>query len=264
MTVRAQPSPTRSVPRWVLPVATTAGLVLLVQLAVGVGVLPRSYVPPPSVIVGELAALVTEASTWNLVGSTIVAWATSLAVAIVLGTFGGVLFGSVRAVQAVLMPVIEFLRPIPSIAMIPLVVLTIGGGREGEVFLAGYAAFWQMLVAAVYATGSVDPVARDTAKAYGFSLPQRIAWVTLPSMLPGLLTGVRIASATALIITITSEILIGAPGLGQGLNLARSGGNLPRMYAYVVAIGLVGLVLNSGLSALSRRLLHWHPSGRSR
>ena len=245
-----------------LPAAVALGLLLLLQLLTVTDVLPRTYLPPPTEVLGTLGRLLTGATLWSDIGSTVIGWGISLAIAVALGTVVGLLLGNLPAVQALLTPVIEFLRPIPSIALIPLVILTIGGGRNGEVFLATYAAVWQMLVAAIYATGTVDPVARQTAQAFGFSRLHTIRWVTLPSMLPGLVTGVRIASATALIITVTSEILIGVPGLGHGLNLARNAGDLERMYAYIVVIGVVGLVINIVFTAVSRRFLGWKEAGR--
>ncbi|QDB80714.1 ABC transporter permease subunit [Georgenia wutianyii] len=240
-----------------LPAAVVLGLLALAQVLSVTDVLPRRYAPPPTEVLAALGRLLAGPALWADIGATLVGWAVSLAIAVLVGTAVGLLLGSVRPVRWLLTPVVEFLRPIPSIALIPLVVLTLGRGREGEVFLAAYAAVWQMLVAAIYATSAVDPVARDTARAFGFSRLHTIRWVTLPAMVPGLVTGVRIASATALIITVTSEILLGVPGLGEGLNLARNAGDLTRMYAYVVVIGVVGLGINTAFTALTRRFLTW-------
>lgn len=245
-----------------LPAAVVLGLLALVQLLTVTDVLPRTYFPPPTEVLGALARLLGSSALWSDIGSTLVGWSLALGIAVVLGTAVGILLGSLPPLQWLLNPVIEFLRPIPSIALIPLVILTLGGGRTGEVFLATYAAVWQMLVAAIYAAAAVDPVARDTARAFGFSRTQSIRWLTLPAMLPGLVTGVRIASATALIITVTSEILIGVEGLGRGLNLARNAADVERMYAYIVVIGVVGLLINTVFTVVSRRLLAWQGARR--
>ncbi|PFG39662.1 ABC-type nitrate/sulfonate/bicarbonate transport system permease component [Georgenia soli] len=245
-----------------LPLGVVLGFLVLVQLLSVTGVLPRADFPPPTEVAAALGQLLTTPALWTDVAQTLGGWAVSLVIAVVLGTALGVVLGRVRVVQALFTPVIEFLRPIPSIALIPLVILTIGGGKPGEIFLAAYAAVWQMLVAAIYAVGSVDPVAAETARAFSFSRRDTLRWLTLPSMLPGLVTGVRIASATALIIVITSEILIGVPGLGSGLNLARNAAAVDRMYAYIVVIGLVGYGLNAAIRAVERRVIGWHPSVR--
>jgi len=245
-----------------LPLGVVLGFLLLWQILAVTEILPPEDFPPPTQVAVALGQLLITPALWADVGSTLAGWAVSLAIAVVLGTAVGVVLGRVPAVQALFTPVIEFLRPIPSIALIPLVILTIGGGKPGEIFLAAYAAVWQMLVAAIYAVGSVDPVTAETARAFSFSRRDTLRWLTLPSMLPGLVTGVRIASATSLIIVITSEILIGVPGLGAGLNPARNAAALDRMYAYIVVIGLVGYGLNAAIRAAERRVISWHPSVR--
>src|SRR5919206_588807 len=72
----------------------------------------------------------------------------------------------------------------------------------------------------------VDPVATDTARSFGFSRTQRLFRVTLPSAVPYIATGLRIASAVSLILTVTAELVIGSPGLGRSINVARSGGDV--------------------------------------
>ena len=84
----------------------------------------------------------------------------------------------------------------------------------------------------------------------------------MPSAVPYIATGIRIASAVALILAVTAELVIGASGLGREINVARSGNNLPVMYALIVATGLLGWLLNLTTTAGERRVLHWHPSQR--
>jgi len=157
---------------------------------------------------------------------------------------------------------IEFLRPVPSVALIPLAILIYGTGMETKVFLAAFAAFWQLLVQVLYGVQDVDPVATDTARSFGFSRAQRLFRVTLPSATPYIATGLRIASAVSLILVVTAELVIGAAGLGQEINLARSGGNVELMYALILATGVLGLVLNTIFVRAERYFLRWHPSQR--
>jgi ABC-type nitrate/sulfonate/bicarbonate transport system permease component len=117
-------------------------------------------------------------------------------------------------------------------------------------------------VATLYGVQDVDPVATDTARSFGFSRTRRLFRVTLPSAIPYIATGFRIASAVALILSVTAELVIGAAGLGRAINLARSGGNEELMYALILATGVLGLVLNQVFVWLERRLLYWHPSQR--
>ena len=175
----------------------------------------------------------------------------------------GLLIGSSRWAYRALRVPIEFLRPIPSVALIPLAVLIYGQGLQSKVFLAAFASFWPLLIQTIYGVQDVDPVATDTARSFGLGRAERIWRVTVPSAVPYIATGIRISSAVALILAVTAELVIGAAGLGREINVARSGGNLDVMYALIVATGLLGWLLNLATSAGERRVLHWHPSQRA-
>jgi ABC-type nitrate/sulfonate/bicarbonate transport system permease component len=159
--------------------------------------------------------------------------------------------------------VIEFLRPIPSVALVPLAVLIYGSGLESKVFLAAFASTWPLLMQTLYGVQDVDPVATDTARSFGFSRPQRMLRVTLPSAVPYIATGVRISAAVALILAVTAELVIGSPGLGREINIARQSEATDIMYALIVATGLIGWLINALFARGERRVLHWHPSQRA-
>jgi ABC-type nitrate/sulfonate/bicarbonate transport system permease component len=196
-------------------------------------------------------------------GGTLSGWAGGLGIATVLGVPLGIAIGSSRTVYRATRTLIEFLRPVPSVALIPVAILVYGAGLESKVFLAAFAAFWQLLVQTVYGVQDVDPVATDTARSFGFSRRERLQRVALPSALPYIATGLRIASSVALILAVTAELVIGSQGLGRQINIARSGGNVELMYALIIATGLLGWLLNGFFLAVERRALHWHESQRS-
>src|SRR5690606_17024948 len=126
-----------------------------------------------------------------------------------------------------------------------------------------YGAFWQILVQVLYGVGDVDTVAMATARSYGFGWWQRVRDVVFPTMLPYLVTGVRLAAAVALILAVTAELVIGgSPGLGREIGLSRDAGLYPSTYALVLATGLLGVVINVGVRVVERRLLSWHQSVR--
>ena len=252
----------RGAARLWLPAVTIVGLLALWELAVRGGLFPERYAPPPTVILVQLLGMLVEPGVWQAVGDTLTGWGISLLISVVAGTVLGTILGRFAAASAFFRPIVEFLRPIPSIAMIPLAVLMIGSGKPTEVFLATYAGLWQMLVAAVAAVDAVDPVGLQTARSFALSRGDQVKYVMLPSMLPRLVTGVRIASSTVLIFCITAELLIGVPGLGAGLGAARGVGDMPRMYAYVVIIGVLGYALSALFKLLETRLLFWHESVR--
>jgi ABC-type nitrate/sulfonate/bicarbonate transport system permease component len=159
--------------------------------------------------------------------------------------------------------VVEFLRPIPSVALIPLAILIWGSGLESKVFLAAFASTWPLLMQTLYGVQDVDPVATDTARSFGLSRPQRFLHVTLPSAGPYIATGIRISAAVSLILAVTAELVIGSPGLGQQINIARQSENVDVMYALIAVTGLLGWGVNVVFTRLERRVLFWHPSQRA-
>ena len=244
------------------PLAAVAALLVLWELVVAVGIVAETNIPPASAALSELVAQLGDGAFWSAVGSTLEGWAAGLGIAVALGVPLGLLIGSSRWAYRALRVPIEFLRPIPSVALIPLAVLIYGQGLQSKVFLAAFASFWPLLIQTIYGVQDVDPVATDTARSFGLGRAERMWRVTVPSAVPYIATGIRISSAVALILAVTAELVIGAAGLGREINVARSGGNLDVMYALIVATGLLGWLLNLATSAGERRVLHWHPSPR--
>jgi len=252
----------RRIPDRALPWLSVLGVLALFELLPRIGVLPSDHFPPISETLSTLFDQLGESRFWEAVGNTLEGWALGLGIAAGLAIPIGIVIGSSRLLYRAARGLIEFLRPIPSVALIPLAILIYGTGLQSKVFLAAFASFWQVLVATLYGVQDVDPVATDTARSFGYSRPQRMLRVTLPSAVPYIATGLRIASAVSLILTVTAELVIGAAGLGRSINLARSGGNEELMYALILATGVIGIALNLAFGLVERRVLHWHPSHR--
>jgi ABC-type nitrate/sulfonate/bicarbonate transport system permease component len=250
------------VPDRLLPWVSVLGVLVLFELAPRIGLLNSRDFPPISQTLSTLADQAVGSDLWTAIGNTLAGWALGLGIAAALAIPLGVVIGSSRLLYRSLRGVIEFLRPVPSVALIPLAILVYGSGLESKVFLAAFAAFWALLVQVLYGVQDVDPVATDTARSFGFSRVQRLYRVTLPSALPYIATGLRIASAVSLILAVTAELVIGSSGLGRSINVARSGGDVKLMYALIMVTGLVGLALNFIFVGAEKRVLHWHPSYR--
>jgi ABC-type nitrate/sulfonate/bicarbonate transport system permease component len=254
--------PSVRVPDWLLPWASVVGVLLLFEILPRIGILPRDHFPPISETLSTLVEQLGESGFWEAVWNTLQGWALGLGIAAALAIPIGIFIGSTRLLYRAFRGVIEFLRPIPSVALIPLAILIYGTGLQSKVFLAAFASFWQLLVATLYGVQDEDPVATDTARSFGFSRLQRLFRVTLPSAIPYIATGLRIASAVSLILVVTAELVIGSAGLGRSINVARSGGNEELMYALIITTGILGVLLNLIFTTAERRVLHWHPSQR--
>ncbi|WP_430298090.1 ABC transporter permease [Sinomonas sp. B1-1] len=266
------PAPRRSRPRagggrrgWTTPVLGVVGILAFLalwELAPASGIIQAKYLPPASEVLAALANDFGLALFWKAVADTMSAWAVGLAIAVVLATVLGLVIGMFPFLRRATNSTIEFLRPIPSVALIPLAVLLFGIKIESTLMLVVYASFWQVLIQVLYGVADVDTVAMNTAKSYGFSWWQRVRDVVFPTVLPYLMTGVRLAASVALILAITAELVIGSPGLGREIALAQSGGAISGMYALILATGLLGVLVNLAARWVERRVLAWHPSIR--
>ncbi|MGO3394130.1 ABC transporter permease [Glutamicibacter arilaitensis] len=232
------------------------------ELVPALGIVEAAYLPPASEVLLTLFADLALTAFWVAVGETMLAWFIGLATAVLLALVLGLVIGMSSFLRRATNSTIEFLRPIPSVALIPLAVLLFGTKIESSLMLIIYACFWQVLIQVLYGVADVDNVAMQTARSYGFSRIQRIRDVIFPTMLPYLMTGIRLGAAVALILAITAELIIGAPGLGKEIQLAQSGGAIAGMYALIVATGLLGVAINLCMRIIEKRVLSWHASVR--
>lgn len=234
----------------------------LIEVLVRTGIVPQQFFPPPTIMLFTLAGQLADTEFWASLWDTLWTWAASLAAAAVPAVVLGALMGTSRHLYAALRLVVEFLRPIPSVALIPAVILVLGVNFGSKIFLAAFAAFWPILIQTIYGMRDLDPVAMETARSFGVGRARRLALVAMPLALPYIATGLRIASAVALIIVVTMEIVVGVPGLGKLILEARQGANVELAYALILASGLLGWGLNTLFAVAEARLLFWHPSYR--
>lgn len=239
-----------------------AGLALVFELIPRIGLVEPRYLPPTSAMLEALGREAATAAFWRAMLDTIEGWALGLAIAVAAGAVVGVVIGSWRGLRAATASTIEFLRPIPSVALIPVAVLLYGAQLRSTLLLVVYASFWPVLLQVIHGVADVDPVARDTALSYRLSRWAMIRHLILPTALPYLMTGVRLSAAVALILAITAELEIGAPGLGHEIEVASESSAVPVLYALIFVVGLLGVAVNVGFRALERRVLAWHPSVR--
>ncbi|QEW01122.1 ABC transporter permease [Microbacterium caowuchunii] len=232
------------------------------EIASQTGLVNPTYLPPPTVVIPHLFQIATFPDFWLAVGDTMLAWGLGMLIALVLACVLGVIIGLSPFLRRATNSTVEFLRPIPSVALIPLAVLLFGIRIESTLLLVVYAAFWQIFIQVLYGVADVDQVAMSTGRSYGFSKWQRIRDIIFPTALPYLMTGIRLASAIALILAITAQLIIGTPGLGREIAFAQNAGNYATMYALSIATGLLGVLINIGARAMERRLLAWHTSVR--
>jgi ABC-type nitrate/sulfonate/bicarbonate transport system permease component len=253
----------RSRANLLLPALSIAAALGLWEVISRTGLISQQDLPSMSTSFRTLWSIVQTGSFWTALLRTIRGWALGLGIAAALAIPIGIALGSSDFAAAAFRVPIEFLRPIPSAALIPLLVLTLGTNVKSEVFLATFGAFWPLLVQTMYGVRDVDPLTLDTGRSFGVGRLERLVRITLPSSVPYIATGLRISSTVALILAFTAELFLGIPGLGQKVNFAQAYGLNDQLYALALAVGFLGLAIHIAFTRIERRALRWHPSQRS-
>lgn len=261
--VRQQRSRRRRSEGWAAPVFGTAAVVAFGEAVIRVGLIDSAFVPAPSTIGAELLDGLTNAEFWLGVWNTLRTWILSVGLALAVAVPTAIVVGTSARIYRSLRLIIDFLRPIPAIGFLPVLILILGIGPSLKVFAVALAAFWHIFFQTMYGVRDVDPVARDTARAYRLGPLRQFIYVSLAGSTPYIATGTRIAASVALKVTVGVEMVVGLAGIGFDIRSAQYAFNVPKTYALVAASGLIGVVIASGLYQMERRVLRWHPAHRA-
>jgi NitT/TauT family transport system permease protein len=191
--------------------------------------------------------------------STLGAWAGGMLIAIAVAVPLGLAVGSIRWLGSASRVVVELMRPIPSVALIPLAIVIFASTTNVKMSLIVYAATWPILINTLYALRDVDPLAKDTLRSFGFGRLAVLWRVTVPSAAPFVTTGIRISASIGLVVVISAELFAGGGGLGTYLSQTQSGGGrTDLLLAGALWAGMIGLVINTALVRAERTAFRWH------
>lgn len=248
--------------RWIEPFAVVLILGAAWEGASRLGLVPTRDFPPPTAILKSFIQDVHSPILLRSVAESLSAWALSLAIVTMTAVPIGLAIGSVRVFDRATKMLIELVRPIPTVAFLPLMILLYGTGPQLATVLSVLAAFWPLLIQTIYGARDVDPVARDTGRAYGLSQARQYWHIVIPSALPYVATGMRLAATIALVVAIAASLVAGGSGLGAAISNAADSGAPALMYARILVAGLLGLAVTLFFSRIERHLLRWHHSHR--
>jgi NitT/TauT family transport system permease protein len=240
------------------------GFLLIWEGAVRLGLIEWVFLPPPSDVAKQLVGLLGQQTFLRDIVATVLAWLIAITVAVAISVPAGLLLGSIPGLRAATRVLVEFLRPIPPVALIPLVIITIGSGPDAKIFLAVYASMWPILFNIIYALDDIDPLLVDTARTFGSGRMKVLATVALPHAAPFAFTGLRLSAAIALIVTVSTEYLAGSDvGVGAYIiQVSDSTRSMGQVLAGTFVIGVIGYLVNEGLERLGKRAFRWSDTTR--
>ncbi|MCJ0765571.1 ABC transporter permease [Variovorax terrae] len=226
---------------WVFP-AVLLGAFEAYTRTVGAG---SDALAPPSAALQAFWKAAADGSLWLATGFTL----GSAALGLLIGAAGGLLLGiafglSPRAARMSFLSV-ELLRPVPSVALIPLAMLVFGFGLALEVSVVAFATFWPMLVLSQAAARQVEPRLLEVATALGLSPAARVCKIIVPAMVPRLFVALRLGVAIALVVAVTVEIAANPNGMGYAIMIAQQSLEPALMLAWLFWIGVVGFLVNA-------------------
>lgn len=224
-------------------------------------VFPASLLPGPVEVAGAWVQALTSSAYWAVLGETITGALVGLAFGTAAGIPLGIVTGRFAAAELSVRFLVDFGRAFPAVALVAVLVLMLGRGLEVKAVLVFVAVVFIILLQTQHGVRSVSASIVETTQAFRIRGGLFVRKVLLPSAAPSIMTGLRLAASVAVLVTISTEVLTGAPGLGAAIAEAQVGGNSPLAYAYIITAGLLGYAVNVGLGRVQSRLLRWQPAG---
>ena len=263
MAVATQPMagrPRREIPIVVWQIATFVGVLVLWQI--GAVWADKETFPGVWPTLAELVELVGTAEFRQDLWQTTSGWAVGLALAIVFGVALGLAIGRSDFMSKSGSGTLDFLRSVPGVALIFIFLALFGSPWRMKIGIVTMAAGWPIVIQSMYGARAMSATMHDVSKAYRISSRDRLFKLAIPSAMPFIITGIRLAASVALVVNIAAEYFGGAPGLGRRVIPAKEDDNYPLVFALIFVAGILGVVLNRFVVWLDRRTLAWHPSNR--
>lgn len=239
---------------WLGP-AVLAALVLLLELATRIGWVNAVLVPPPSSVAQRIVAVVAGGSVFAPLGRTLYLLALAYAIGCTLAIALGIAMGRSRRVHGLLEPLVEVLRPLPKPALLPPLMLFLGLGDTMKITAVSLGVFFPVLINTIQGVRGVDPVLVDVARTLQHPRLAVLWKVVLPSAMPLVLAGMRIALGIALVLVVIAEMMAGTGGIGYLIIDLQRSFRIVDMYAWVVILAVLGYALNALFVRIERHAL---------
>jgi ABC-type nitrate/sulfonate/bicarbonate transport system permease component len=232
------------------PVAT----LLVLEALARITHLRSDSLAAPSEIAMAFAQAVGDGSLLQATRDTLLSAFAGLAIGGGIGLLLGIALGMVAVLDRLMEVTIEAIRPIPSVALLPIALIAMGFGYRMEIVIVAFACVWPLLIFTRAAVRGIEPRLIEVAQVLRLSTDARVTKIIIPAALPRIFIAFRLSAGVGLIVAVTVEIAINPLGLGAAIMTAQQALRSDLMLAYLVWIGVVGFALNAALVLAQRRL----------
>jgi taurine transport system permease protein len=225
------------------------------------GLIPPLYLPGPAAVFRKLVEVARDgymdATLWQHFQASLLRVLVALVLGVATAVPLGLALGLNRVLRALVDPLIEFYRPIPPLAYLPLIVIWFGIGEVSKILLIYLAIFAPVVVATAAGVLAVDPIRIRVAQSLGATRLQLVRFVVLPSALPTIMTGIRIALGAGWSTLVAAELIAATRGLGFMIQSASQFLNTDLVVAGILVVALVALLIEIALRRVQHRLSPW-------
>lgn len=214
--------------------------------------------PPPSGVVGAFAALVGSGEIFVHMGYSLMRAAGGFAIGASLGVLLGVLTGRLDVLRHLSDPVLQGMRAIPAIAFVPLAVAWFGLGEGAKIFLIAWGSFFPVWINTLVGVREVPGVFIRSAESMGAGPTTIMLRVVLPAALPFIAAGLRLATATALVVLVAAELVGASHGLGYLISFSHLVFRIDMMFVGLLSLGIVGFTADRIFVFVIHRLFPWY------
>jgi ABC-type nitrate/sulfonate/bicarbonate transport system permease component len=219
------------------------------------------FLPGPWLVLGNVLDMAIRGQLWIHLAATLERVALGFGAGAVLGVGLGLAAGHLTPIRHIVEPLVELLRPIPPLAMLPMFIVWVGIGEISKVGFITYATFFPIFLTTITGVRQIDPILLRAAQSLGARGVGLFTRVILPAALPDILTGLRLGVALAFFVIVISEFIGAEHGLGYLINDGRNFFLVPQMLGAAVVLGLLGYAGSGLVRLLERRLTRWqHPA----
>jgi sulfonate transport system permease protein len=247
----------RSLLSWLPSSVVLAGFMALWWLASHQQWVSKVFLPTPEAAIASLRSGLDGGELATQTAETVIRMLQGWLLACVAGVLLGALIGTSRAARIWLQPTLEFVRPLPASAIMPLAISIFGLGGNMVLFVVAFGAMWPVLLSTLHGFASVEPRLSEVAAALQLPRFEFVRKVGLPSAMPDILAGMRLSMTVSLIVAVVGEMIASQPGLGQAILLAARSFRASELFAGIAILGLIGFAANALLAAAEMKMLKW-------